>query len=596
MKKILSLFFLSLHLIQTTWAQQSCPLTNSTLSDLRTSAAKLAKTITLSAECKSYQDTVNQANSELKKVAEEIAALEENQAASTPDLQATALHAVTQLDTISALFKDKRCGEELIGFLDYAETFVDVANGMTPFLALYGGSGAMPWVLGPALGGAAAKALITFFQNKSINMRNPDQSNVFIKNACSFHNLDLIKSSIDELQLNQFTKIERELIEARRRHRDLIKNAPQKPDSALVQRLIKAKEDKEKISYLKNQFKLDHLESCTYIEAFAAGKDERDGKTMVERVWENYEESITKASFRLELERDYFLNDLNAQAASMEDELCKSIGARWLNKIESISKEGISFLSKKVSEEPDMVAFGNWEKEKAESENSIKVLEAKIKFFREMTSEGFNIEYSEIIRSHQLVQDAIFESYKYLAVLKMKGLAEAWLQVKQEDAHREYRDFFRRKAEVEKRIQMIQKTVGASEDLSAESVYQFANNHFKQNQREHHEVYKSVLVDVCNQLRQTWNSWYNGLVHAKAGRDFCVTFDKVINKLDYPSVQRLCFGTSTKVGHKRSSLKNQLRDFHEIKPIVDEVVEKMEELSCQQRGSFSQELLKLPLE
>src|SRR5690606_4023395 len=153
------------------------------------------------------------------------------------DLKEAAVHAVTQLDTINTIFKDKRCGEELVGFLDYAEAFVDVANGMAPFLALYGGTAAMPWVLGPALGGAAAKALITFFKNKSINMRNPDQSNMFIKNSCSFYNLDLIKTSIDDLQLNQFTRIEKELDDARNKLQTLEDAAPNEPDSQIIARV-----------------------------------------------------------------------------------------------------------------------------------------------------------------------------------------------------------------------------------------------------------------------------------------------------------------------------------------------------------------------
>jgi hypothetical protein len=122
-------------------------------------------------------------------------------------------------------------------------------------------------------------------------------------------------------------------------------------------------------------------------------------------------------------------------------------------------------------------------------------------------------------------------------------------------------------------------------------------NNFERYGKEHTEVHNNVLVDVCNQLRQTWSSWYNGLIHAKAGKDYCVTFDKVINKLEYPHVQKLCFGTSTRMGYRHNSLKNQVRDFNSLRPQADEVMAKMRELSCEQKkGEFSQEILKLPLE
>src|SRR5690606_39984850 len=69
------------------------------------------------------------------------------------------------------------------------------------------------------------------------------------------------------------------------------------------------------------------------------------------------------------------------------------------------------------------------------------VIEAKIGYLQSMLGEGFDIEYSEIIRSHRQVKDALFLSYKYMMVLNFKGLTEAWLTVKQEDAHLEYKRF-----------------------------------------------------------------------------------------------------------------------------------------------------------
>lgn len=574
-----------------TWAQQGCPLTNSKLTDIRTAAANLSTNITLSAACKNYEKSVNDSNKELQSIATQMSAVDSG--TSVTDNTTLAMNAITQLNSVNSVFNNDRCGEELAGFMGYAEAFIDVATGMAPFLAIYGGPAAMPWVLGPALGGAAVKSLISFFKGKAVDMRNPDQSNAFIKNSCSFYNLDLIKNSIDDVQLRQSPRLQLELEQSRMNLARIESASPKIPELDVADKLRQAKEDVEKINFLQTQYNQDPIEACTYIQAFASHKDSRDGSSLVERVWENYEATIKNASFRLELEKNYFINDLNFAAARVDALQCKDLGKRWLNKVTSLSQTGVASLEKTLASDPSMKSYEVWSLDRKKAEDTVKVLEGKMKFFQDMTSDGFNIEYSEIIRSHRQVQDALFESYRYLILVKMKGLAQAWLQVKQEDAHLQYKNFERRKNEVEKRIASIEKTIG--DELTPDTLAAFSTNFYVKNNREHNAVHKNVLTDVCNQLRLTWSAWNNGLIHAKAGRDYCVAFDKVINKLDYPDVQRLCFGTSSKVGYRLSSLKNQVRDFRNIKSQADEILLKMEALSCQGSAEFRQEFLTLPL-
>lgn len=592
MKKLISSFLLCVLVAQNSWAQQNCPLTNSKLTDLRTSATKLAQKISLSAQCQAFEDSVNTTNKELKGIAEKVSLFDEGEEGG--DKQALALDAVAKLDGISTLLKDQNCGKQLVGMLDYVGAFVDVATGLAPFLAIYGGPAAMPWVLGPALGGAAIKSLIAFFQNKKINMRDAEQSNAFIQNSCSFYNLDLIKTSIDDLQLNRYSRIEKELADNKRFLKTLEMNAPEKPDSELMSLLKKSQKDQGRIQYLQDNFKADPVEACIYIRAYASREDGPEENNLVDRVWSNYEQTLEEGSFRLELEKKYFLYDLNDSAAVMDLSKCKELGQRWLNKISNLAQTGTNHLEKKVAEQPQVVTYEKWKNEKAKVVETITVLEAKIKFLQEMKSDGFNIEYSEIIRSHQLVQDTIFESYKYMVVLRMQGLAEAWLNVKQEDAHKEYKSFFARKKDVEKRMESIKKTIGTSGELRKADVIKYANEYVEENGEDHRVIQSGLVVDVCNQLRQTWSSWYNGLIHAEAGKNYCLTFDKVINKLDYPAVQKMCFGTSSKIGYRYNSLKNQVRDIKAIKPQADEIAEKMKLLECEGREAVSEEVLKRP--
>lgn len=553
---------------------QSCPLTNSKLTDLRVSAMKLSQKISLSPQCQKFEEQVNEANANLTSLATQISDMGEGDF-SLGDKQSTALAAVAQLNTVTAVFNDKTCGKELVGFLDYAEAFADVANGIAPFLALYGGSESMPWAIGTALAATTVKSLINFFKSKTLDMRNPEQSAAFIQNSCSFYNLNLIKNSIDDLQMNRLSKIEEELERNINELARLDNARPAEPQGNFHNRLEEALRDQERIGFLTQSFKQDPLESCVYIQAYANGQD----GGLINRVWDNYAEAIAKDTFRLELETNYFHNMLNKEAQNLNFGACKELGQRWLNKVSSISREGIIFLEAKVKEEPDFTEFENWKKQRAKVAQDIDVIEAKIAYLESMLGEGFDIEYSEIIRSHDQIQDALFMSYKYFLVLNFKGLTEAWLKVKQEDAFIEYRAFYNKKKEVERKIERVLKTIG-SNDLDANKIKNWAEAYRKKNNKDHNEVHSGTVVEICNQLRQSWTSWNNGFVHSRAGRNYCLTFDKVINQMDYPSVQKLCFGTSSKVGYQHNSLKNQVRDFEAARSDADEVVTLMNKLSC----------------
>lgn len=604
MKQIFTLTLLATIIFPRAWAQQSCPLTNAKLTDLRTAASKLSKQIILSPECKSYQETANQANAQLKDIATKIQEYDQKQAAASGttlegsgiDMKATALAAVTQLDTVSNLFKEDRCGQELVGFVDYASTFVDVALGMAPFLALYGGAEAMPWVLGGSIGGAAAKALLSFFKNKNVNMRNPDQSNSFIKNSCAFYNLHVIKSSLDDLQMKQTPMIEQYLVDSKNRLTLMKNQSPEEPTVEVHTRFKLAEKDKEKIKFLKDQMAADSVEGCSYVRTFASREDQNYTGSLVDRTWENYAESLKENRFRQDLERKYFMDELNPEVSNLEEANAAGISKcnRWVTKMTAMNEAGLAVLRKAVDENTELKNFREHLAGKTKLEESIKLQEARLKFFQELTGSGFNIEYSEIIRSHLQVQDALFDSSRWLKLLRMKGLAEVWLRVKYEDADTGMNDFKTRKKEVEDRIAKAEKTMAMR--FNKENIEGFSKRYIAKNSKSHPEITGGLMTDVCNQLKRTWSSWYNGLIHARAGKDYCGTFDTVINRLDYPYVQTLCFGTTDRSGKKLSSLRNQVDQFMARKPEADAVAERIRALSCKESSDLTQELLALPLE
>lgn len=604
MKQFFTLALLATMIVPRAWSQQSCPLTNSKLTDLRTAASKLAKQIILSPECKSYQETANQANAQLKDIAAKIQEYDKKVAeqsgttleGSGIDAKATALAAVTQLDTVSNLFKEDRCGQELVGFVDYASTFVDVALGMAPFLALYGGAEAMPWVLGGSIGGAAAKALLSFFKNKNVNMRNPDQSNSFIKNSCAFYNLHVIKSSMDDLQLKQTPLIEQSLVDSKNRLSLMKNQSPEEPNVEILARFKLAEKDKEKIKFLKDQMTVDSTEGCSYVRTFANREDSNYQGSLVDRTWENYAESLKENRFRMELERKYFMDELNPAVSNITETKGEDIVKcnRWVTKITAMNEAGLTTLRKAVDENAELKNYREYVSMKTKLEDSIKLQEARLKFFQELTGSGFNIEYSEIIRSHLQVQDALFDSSRWLKLLRMKGLAEVWLRVKHEDADMGFNDFKTRKKEVEDRIARAEKTMAMR--FNKENVEAFSARYKETHGKGHPEITGGLMTDVCNQLKRTWSSWYNGLIHARAGKDYCGTFDSVINRLDYPYVQTLCFGTTDRQGRKLPSLRNQVDAFMSRKPEADAVAERIRTLGCKESTDLTLELMALPLE
>ena len=220
----------------------------------------------------------------------------------------------------------------------------------------------MPWVLGPAIGGASAKALIMFFKNKSVNMRNPDQSNSFLKNSCSFYNLNQIKDSLDDLEMRQTPVIENQLRMTKQKLSQWVAKAPAEPKSDVVMILNQAEKDQTRIKFLQDQMKLDAAEGCLYIKAFAAGQDPLIGSgSMVARVWENYEKTLVDSPFRLDLERRFFVEDLNPSVAEGGD---NAKCTRWLTKMTTIAEAGLVELRKSAVEDSAMKKFQTWKDEK----------------------------------------------------------------------------------------------------------------------------------------------------------------------------------------------------------------------------------------
>jgi len=604
---------LGLFILGNAQAQITCPLTNSSLSDLRSAAAKLATTVTLSASCQAYQDNINRAGAELTTIANQISTLDPlnplnlpstdttaTAIAATPDAetlrrQQLAAKAIENLNSLNNIFKSEKCGEEVAGFLDYADGFTDMVTGVSPFLALYGGVAAAPWVLGTTIGGAAAKMVIGFFKGKDIDMRKSDQSQAFIKNSCTFYAFNQVKMSLDSLRLNQMPVLEVQLNAAKEALSTSEKSGPLEPQLPLYLDQQASAKDKEKIIAVQARIVTDPLEACSYIGRYARLEDARVNKGLVDRVWDLYIASVKSTTTDLAWEKDYFMSQLNTplQSIPADRATCLDLATRWTNKMISIADAGQTAAKKIISETEEMKPYLAWVNAQNVQKANIVTLEAKLKFFKLVDSPGFNIESSEINSSHERVQDTLFRSYRFLSLIKMRGLAEAWLNVKYEDGVSELNEYKRRKREVEERLGKIQETIGMSVPLTETNIRAFATNYQARHHKEHRDVHRSVTVDVCTQLRKAWSTWYTGLVHAEAGKDYCIAFDDVIDNIDYPQVQRLCFGRNTRRSAVRTgSLRNLVEEIKSYRGEAMELANKMRSLSCRQARETTQELLR----
>lgn len=592
-------------------AQISCPLTNSNLTDLRAAATKLSGTVTLSANCQSYQDNINKATAELNTIATQISTMGEidplaatvapvaTTDAETLARQQLASKAIENLTTLNNVFKSEKCGEEAAGILDYADGFTDVVTGVSPFLALYGGAAAAPWVLGTSLGGAAAKMVVGFFKGKDIDMRKADQSASFIKNSCSFYAFNQVKTSLDDLRLKQMPMLQVQLNAAKESVESLEKQAPAEPGLAVFRDQQASSKDKERILSIQARLASDPFEACAYIGRFAREEDARGNKAMVARVWDLYIDTVKTSSTDLAWERDYFMSQLNAPLMTVPADRaqCLDLATRWVNKMISVTDAGQAAAKKIITETDEMKPYLAWLERKSTQATLVASLEAKLKFFNLVTSTGFNIEYSEIIRGHQQVQDSLFRSYKFLSLIRMRGLAEAWLKVKYEDSVQGLKDFRERKSHIDKRLDSIQKLLGKGVEMNLANIQAFAARHKETRQKDHPEIHSTMTVDLCNQLRKAWSSWYGGLIHAEAGRDYCDAFDNVIDKMDYPQVQQLCFGFSSRKRSARSgSLRNLVDDMKSYRPQGEVLLGHMKALSCRQAPETTADLLKTKLE
>lgn len=586
-------------------AQLVCPLNNGHMVDLRAAAAKLSSTVVLSANCQGYQDNINKASDELKKLADKIVDLDDADTVSTSDTVSTdpetqerqelAVKTIENLNTLNSVFKSNKCGEEVSGFLDYADGFTDMVTGVSPFLALYGGAAAAPWVLGTTLGGAATKMMIGFFKGKDIDMRKSDQSAAFIKNSCSFYAFNQVKMSLDDLKLNQMPLLEVQLNAAKATVESYDKQSPPEPELALYHAQKASEKDKDRVLAIQSRIAGDPWEACAYISKYARGED-TPGKTgLVQRVWDLYVENVKSVGTDLAWERDYFMSQINFQLVGIpaDKASCTDLATRWTNKMIIVADAGQSAAKKIIAESKDMKPYLTWYEKKQAQLSLVNNLEAKLKFFNMVTGPGFNIEYSEIIRGHQEVQDTLFRSYRFLSMIKMRGLAEAWLKVKHDDAEMGLEDFKGRKLNIDKRISKLKQLLGPGVEFNAANIQKMAEKH-KETRDERKVLQISSTVDLCNQLRKAWSSWYSGLVHAEAGRDYCLAFDNVIDDMDYPDVQQMCFGIKKK--HGITSMRSLVKDIKEARPQGEELLAHMKALSCRQATETTADLLKTKLE
>jgi hypothetical protein len=565
-----------------------CPLINPQLTNLRMSSAKLAKTIVLSTKCQKYQETVNSLAKDLSNTVGSIDVAIANGAMTTPNPTTNSQNAqlasmaVLQLNQVQRMFNNRDCGGEVLTFLDFSEAFVDTVLGISPFLALYGGSDASPWVLSTALGASALKILITYLQSIKIDMRDPDQSNAFLKNSCSFYILNQVKKSLETVEATRLPKIKNDILEVQKKLKEVQAKEPLQPNSDMSADLNLAQKDKAWLDYIQKKWDTDPREACVYISMHAQKKEEASGTSpeLIDRLVNQYVHYSDPKTPGINAEPAYFkqnLSDLFLNLNNKDKDFCIDASRRWLNKAKEFNAANIKNLSLQLSKNDIFINYKSWNDKVSTLQSHLSVLEKRWSFMTSLVeSPGYTIEFSEITRNYDKTATTLFDTRRAI-VVNIKGLAGSWLKVKIEDAKLKIEDFKERQVHIFDLFSKIRTELKLSTQtaLNRDHILQFASSYQDKNKHEHKIINKGLASDICSMLNKTWQVWFDGLNHSRAGRDYCMAFSDVIDPKTYPDVHAQCFDVESK-----HSLKSLVQSIEGEKKSADIILELMNDFQC----------------
>jgi len=547
---------------------QSCPFTSPRFKDLKAASAKLASALAESPDCQADADELSRIGTNISSLTQQAEASETDPNSTDTEKQAIASHLVSSFGQVNTIF-NSRCGARLRNFLDYSEAFVDTVNGLSPYLALYAGPSAGPWVLGTALGGALLKTFITYIRGRGIDMTLAAHRESFITHSCSFYNLNQILKSIENAETFGLANINDDLERARSRRAELERIKPEKPNTPIIQDLDSSQKIAAELSELKKLLAQDPGIACLMIQDHVKKIRESDPNALGSKILsqfrsyalDNSAQARWKVKYFEEIELPELTENFTISATAPED--CKERATIWLSRFESFNGESTKVMKAQLQEMPNMKNYVSWENQTKALDQDLKILEKRRDFILGLSQDGGAFDISEIISNRDEAQDLLFDKMHMLEPV----LAWQWLKFKREEAVSSNKEAGKLAQAIDKRLRETQAKIGKGLNESNLQAY-------LRERGARSEVSNNVIDDLCAQISFANSKVYASDKHVDAAYGYCVAFSGTINERNFGAMHKICFKESSK-----SSLKNirsGLRDsnsqlFEYFRQITEEV-------------------------
>lgn len=552
---------------QNVMAASRCPLSNPAYADLRAAATALQQKITLGNGCESLENDLKAAGTSVKSAIDQIYKYEDDKKAreaaqaqdgamatqavtsNSDDLEARqkTLAAVDGIGTISNLINrfsgDPRngCGRELMRHVDYMEALADTANGLSPYLLLYGGAGAAPLALGASIVGSLIKSFATFYHNDNFNMADAKVRQVFLENACSFYTFN---ENFEALQ-NRGPQIQASIKTIHDLEQDLasLQKLPLPPIpqgfEAYAQADDALKKDRKSLADILaaiQKFQDKDVASCLLVSAKVASGMGLTSQTYLNQFIEDtvakpdpanpVDESIPKIMSQAfsDLSKPELYQRDPGTVPDKEHPLSCAVHAKsWLDTMQIV----LDLLDQELSRDGRRNLAFKDRRTFQDRLNGKKVAlqreQERLSWLEKLNDEGEAIDTSELFQVRDAVRDFLFQgetrvSWFGLARKHHSSPSESWLEEKNNQA--------------EIRIKEFGSTIARIDSLwlkpSEENKLQFLN--------------ASVKSDACASVKTEYLTWFAARSHMRAVDSFCRVFRYSIADESYPAVAKYCFG------------------------------------------------------
>lgn len=551
---------------------ESCPLENVKYKPLKESISVLLKNVKLEPGCEAQAETLKDASQNLSDIVANsdvdtttTDADRMTQLTQTTDVainQTTT--AINSISSINSVLRGK-CGKKLMNTFDYMEALTDTVVGLGPLLLLQEGNTSL--VLYTTVAGQVIKGLIDFLRGKKFDMSKQETREQFIKNSCSFYSLNNKVRALLYTLNTQSEIIEGQIEQEKKNLAQLKRNKPEEPQHPLLSTESTFKSQKKEFSrFLKMLTKIRSKKFiCLNVKRSITKGFGTDVVATLESILDSSEDSSDIRVFT-----KFFISEINLASVYTGDK-CDERAQEWIASItdlQTLTSERIETKKKELDTFVPYIALKKWEQEVKSSNDKIKKLTTQKSSLAAMTSNGHNIDLSEILDNRDKIKLALFENKSW----RTKSATHSWLEYKIEQSHKSLKLFIKKEKAFKKEILK------------------------NMNER----IAEDTRNQLCAQAETLWDSWTTAESHMKAAQTYCGVFRNVIQKSEFKKTYNYCFNkkkaqecddsfNDITCNRTRSinSVLDQRIELNAHHSEITEILNTLDELQCEKPAFFS---------